>query len=184
MHPGNRPNWFIAWPVDGREWLAPLVAGAPPGLKRFHPDDLHITLAFLGAVAPEAAMASWRVIAEAPLGPLDGVLERVAGFGDPRAPSAFSVEVSGEAIREAIATWRGPLAEAAGARPDRYAPRAHCTVCRPRRESPDADRRAGLAWASALPALGRPVRLDRIALYTWSEDRRARQFQIIRERRL
>lgn len=181
---GMKPNWFIAWPVQPGPWFEPLVRDAPAALRRFHPEDLHITLAFLGPVSSDAALAAWRVVATAAMAPLHGVLGGLAGFGNPRAPSAFSLEVEGDALREAIGVWRGPVATAAGVRPDDRPPRAHCTVARPRREAGHAERRAGLEWARSKTPLGIPIVLDRLALYTWSADRRARQFAIVMERRL
>lgn len=179
-----RPNWFLGWPVDPGAWFAPLVADAPRALRRFHPDDLHVTLAFLGPVEEEAARAAWALAETLPLTALDGELDRVEGFGNPRAPSALSVEIRGEAIRDAIAAFQGPLLAVAGAPPERRPPRAHCTVARPRREAGHAERAAGLAWARRLPPLGLPVRLDRLALYTWSLDRRERQFRVVASRAL
>jgi 2'-5' RNA ligase len=76
---------------------------------------------------------------------------------------------------------RDALTEAASGRREKRAPKPHITVARPRAR---ADRAAGLAWASSLD-LGRvETRLDRIALYTWSELRRERLFQIVAERPL
>lgn len=179
-----KPNWFVAWPVSPGDWFQPLVAGAPRPLRRFHPDDLHVTLAFLGPVSDASAEAAWGVVEALPLGPLDGVLDRVQGFGNPRAPTAFSLEVLGEPLREAIGACRGPILDAAGARPETRPPRAHCTVARPRRDAGRAEREAGLAWARGLAPLGVRVVLDRIALYTWSEDRRERQFRVVAMREL
>lgn len=179
-----KPNWFIGWPLTPGAWFEPLVATAPRPLRRFHADDLHITLAFLGPVGQEAATASWALAESLPLGPLGGTLAGLAAFGNPRAPSAFSLEVHGEGLHAAIAEHRGPLLEAAGAPPDHYAPRAHCTVARPRRDASGVERATGLAWARLVPPLNLAVNLDRLALYTWSEERRERQFQIVRERTL
>lgn len=179
-----RPNWFIGWPVEPGAWFGPLVSTAPAPLRRFHPEDLHVTLAFLGPVSEEGALAAWVVAESLPLRPVTGKLGKVVGFGNPRAPSAFSLEVHGDAIREDIGAYRGALYAAADARPDDRLPRAHCTVARPRREASGLERAQGLAWASHVPPLNREVLLDRLALYTWSEDRRARQFQRVRERRL
>jgi hypothetical protein len=52
------------------------------------------------------------------------------------------------------------------------------------RRATDEARAAGLVWAAALELRAVRARLDRIALYTWSENRRERLFRIVAERRL
>lgn len=178
------PNWFIGWPVSSGPWLGPLLAGAPRFLRRFHEADLHVTLVFLGAVPRSAAQAAWEVALGLPMRPLVATLGRLEGFGDPRAPSAFSLALHDPALVEAVRVGRGPLEAAAGIEPDRRAPRPHCTVARPARTAPKAERAAGLAWSRSVPALDVRVNLDRLALYTWSADRRERQFQVVAERAL
>lgn len=179
-----KPNWFIAWPVPPGPWLTPLLADAPRFLRRFHPDDLHVTLAFLGPVSAERASAAWAVAQGLPLRPVTATLERLEGFGDPRAPSAFSLALRDHELVHAIAASRGPLAKAAGVDPDGRPPRPHCTVARPARDATKPARAAGLAWARGVPTLNVGVSLDRLALYTWSADRRERQFQAVFERSL
>jgi 2'-5' RNA ligase len=78
----------------------------------------------------------------------------------------------------------GFLCETAlGRRPSRPA-KPHVTVARPRRRATDGERAAGLAWAGALELRSVHACLDRIALYTWSEQRQHRLFKIVAERRL
>lgn len=179
-----KPNWFIAWPVAPGPWLGELLAGAPRFLRRFHPTDLHVTLAFLGPVVEDQAWDAWDLALHLPLAPIHATLDRVEGFGNPRAPSAFSLTVTGEDLSCAIGDLRGALYAAAGAPPDSRPPRPHCTVARPGRQAGGPERAAGLAWARSVPPLNTRVILDRLALYTWSEDRRERQFRIMAERRL
>ena len=57
-------SYFVAFPVAAEPWLERALAGAPPGVRRLHPDDVHLTLAFLGAVTEERARAAWRVVLE------------------------------------------------------------------------------------------------------------------------
>jgi 2'-5' RNA ligase len=60
----------------------------------------------------------------------------------------------------------------------------HVTIARPRGGATDADRAAGLIWAAQLDLHAAEENLDRVALYTWNEDRRDRLFRIVAERRL
>ena len=176
-----QPNWFIAWPLDPGDWFAPLVATAPPALRRFHPEDLHVTLAFLGPVDEPRARAAWELVQTCPPEATTGTLGRVAAFGNPRRPSAFSVEIASPVLRDAIAGLRDLACEAAGVAPDDHPPRPHATLVRPRRVATDAQRAAGLAWARSVPPLERLARFDRLALYTWSAERGERLFVKVEE---
>jgi 2'-5' RNA ligase len=53
------PNWFIALPVSPLGWFERLVPPPPAGFRAFHPDDLHLTIAFLGAVDDATASRGW-----------------------------------------------------------------------------------------------------------------------------
>jgi 2'-5' RNA ligase len=63
---------FVAVPLP--ESLQPVVRRAQealpavPGLRLLHPDQLHVTLAFIGEVGAERAEAAERVVAELPAG--------------------------------------------------------------------------------------------------------------------
>lgn len=178
-----RPNWFVGMPVDAGTWFAPLVAGAPPGLRIFHPDDLHMTVAFLGGCGEERARAAfaWAVngAIDIPGGPFDVTLGALAPMGNPRRPSALSVLLQ-SGLDEAvtiIAALRPAMWAATSARPDHRAPKPHITVARPPRRATGAQRRAAVAWAESIAPLGDGVTIDRLCLYTWSEDRKVRQFR-------
>lgn len=166
-------NWFIGLPVAPGAWFA-RVGEAPPGVALFHPDDLHLTIAFLGAVPEEAARAGWAALVW-DLPRLDVVLGAVVPMGSSRRPSAFSalLEEGRAVVEDAMGRSRDACFVAAGARPEERAPKAHVTVARPSRKASDRERRAGEAWAAGL-ALGHPtVTLDRVALFTWSATRHA-----------
>ncbi|HEU5072707.1 MAG TPA: hypothetical protein VFU02_01005, partial [Polyangiaceae bacterium] len=83
-----------------------------------------------------------------------------------------------------LAVARDTLTEAALGRRERRAPKPHVTLARPRRKANAREREAGLSWAKQLDLSKVHATLDRVALYTWSEARRERLFQIVAERRL
>lgn len=179
-----RANWFIG--------LAPSVppvlplAPAPPRLRLFHPADLHLTLAFLGPAGAEAARAAWELLEGAPLAAVPATLGALAPLGPPARWSALSADVDGGRglLVALMERWRGPLLAAAGARPDRRAPRPHLTIARPRRRATAAERAAALEWGRAQPVAGVPVRFDRLRLYTWAADRADRLFVAVEDRAL
>ena len=107
-------------------------------------------------------------------------------MGKPRQYSALALELEAGrgAVADAIGRWRGPMFKAADARPERRPPLPHCTVCRPSRRASEAERQAGLDWARGVAPLGVPLRLDRLTLYTWAENRHAGLFRAVEERAL
>lgn len=173
-------NWFIALPVDADELPPDLLERLPAGLRRFHPSDLHITIAFLGGVTPEAAWTAWRA-ACIDAGPFTVALGPPAALGKPRRPSAFGLDLGegGDAVAHVIGQWRDPLRRAAGLSDETREPRPHLTLGRPPRRGGDAIRARALEWVASYRPPATPITLDRIALYTWADDRRERQFQIV-----
>jgi 2'-5' RNA ligase len=179
-------NWFAALPVAPGEWFAPLISDAPESVRVFHPLDVHITVAFLGRVGEERALAAWETVNVESCPTIEVVLDKLEAFGNPRRPSALSVTLAQgkDEVIALIERLRGPMIAAAGARPDTRPPRPHITVARPARAANTAARKRAVAWAQGKPAVTAHVVIDRLALYTWNEDRRARQFQSVRERAL
>ena len=76
-------NWFVALSVPGAPWFSRVTA-PPDGVRLFHPDDLHITVAFLGACGEQAAEAAFEVAAKWPTGTLSVTLGDVEPMGNPR----------------------------------------------------------------------------------------------------
>jgi 2'-5' RNA ligase len=179
---GPRPNWFIAFPVDeavGARWLAALTL-PPDGARAFHAADLHVTLAFLGPCGAEAAQVAWAQAARIRWDAGPFTPGPLAPFGPRSHPSTWAVEPRGGApwLRDLLAAHAGPLARAAGARPGHHGPRPHVSLARTRRGT-SGDALAAWARHQQLPEL--PATLDRLALWTWSEDRRSRLFRIVAE---
>jgi 2'-5' RNA ligase len=182
---GPRPNWFIAFPVAagvGARWLAGLTA-PPAGARIFHPDDLHVTLAFLGPCGEARAREAWALAQAIRWQALDFIPAGFAPFGPRRSPTTWALEPRPEspatpALKALLAAHAGPLAVAAGASPDVHAraPRPHVSVARTGRR---ADPAALARWAAAQQAPTGTARLASLALWTWSEDRRERLFRIV-----
>jgi 2'-5' RNA ligase len=179
------PNWFIALPLRA---AAPLpLPAAPMAVRVFAPEDLHLTIAFLGSCSLERARAAFELTQAFPLRALQVRLANVVALGPAHKPSAFSALLADGRVEveQAMAASRAQLWAAADARTDTRPPLAHVTLARPRRRATQEQVSAATAWATALD-LGLPsCRLERIALYTWSAGDRSRSlFQIDRERPL
>ena len=183
-----RANWFFGFPIDGafvRDLPEP-----PSALRPFHPEDVHLTLSFLGGCGEQKALAALAALdaalAAEPLAPIDVSLAEVVPMGSRRRYTALSALLGRgrpEAV-QALARLRDVLADAAGVARDTRDPKPHITLARPRGRASEDDRAAGVAWAAGLDLSGIQARLDRIALYTWGERRLIRLFQIVAERRL
>ncbi len=180
-----RPNRFIAWPLPPAPTRLDRLA-PPAGVRAFVAEDLHATVAFLGGVDEVAARRAWAALPDDLSGPREARWGPVVPMGDPRRPSAFSalIETPDAALSADLATLRAPLLTAAGARPDPRPPKPHVTVARPQRRATDPQRDAAARWARGLTLPEGVVRITRIALYTWSDDRRERLFRVVEERRL
>jgi len=184
-----RPNWFFAFPVDGAfvEALPP----PPPAIRLFAPADVHLTLSFLGACGQEAAERALAALEEA-LGraaprAIDVSLSGVVPMGPKREYSALSalLDQGREPCEQLIASLRDVVSEAALGRLEQRPPKPHVTIARPQRRASPASRQAALIWAAKLDLSGVRAKLDRIALYTWSEgNRRYRLFRVVTERSL
>lgn len=179
-------NWFVALPVTASELPPGLLDGLPPGLRRFDPRDLHVTVAFLGPVSEAAAEAAWQAAADIDEGPFRVGLGPPAALGRPRRPSAFGLDLGagGEAVAEFIRRWRDPLRAAAGCGPETREVRPHLTLGRPPRHGGNAIRARARRWVETWEPPPATLHLDRLALYTASEDRRERLFRIVHERPL
>ena len=107
-----KPNWFVAFPVHSGPWFSPLFTGLPRGIRQFHPVDLHITVAFLGAVSEEAAQAGFQALPEDLGGAVSATLGRMRGMGNRRRPSAYALtlEVGREGGRRAHGQLAGGCA--------------------------------------------------------------------------
>lgn len=182
----SRENFFFGLPVEGRFVLD--LPELPPNFRRFHPDDVHLTLCFLGPCGEAAAEASLaaldRQAGALASTPIPIRLGSVVPMGPSRAYSALSALLSeGREETEALmASLRDSLSDAAGVPREQRAPKAHVTLARPSRRASALDRRAGLAWAAACDLTGVTCRLDRVWLYRWSEDRSQRLFRVAAER--
>jgi 2'-5' RNA ligase len=177
------PNWFIAITVPGESIWARL-SEPPRGTRLLHPDDLHATIAFLGACGEERARRGFRALAW-PSSAIEATLGEVVPMGSPARFSALAaLFVEGRAqVEAAIGSSRLAICEAAAVPVDPRPPKAHVTVARPTRRASDAERAAALRWARGLRLTGIRVRLEEVALYTWTEDRRERLFRRVEVRR-
>lgn len=162
-------NWFIALPFPVASLPDEELKGLPAGTRAFDPADLHVTVAFLGAVGEQRALHTWRQLVIGDALPLSATIGRRAVFGPPRRPSALGLDLDADTddsrLTRFIAEWRNGLRAAAGLAPEQRPVRPHLTLGRPPRRTDAAWQRALSAWIDQ-PAVHAPASLERIALYT------------------
>lgn len=170
-------NWFIGLPVPPGPWFEALQP--PDGVRLFGASDLHLTVAFLGAVTEAQAQAAFEHASSFPLQALRVQLGTVECLGSKRRPSAFSaLLLEGRTqVEAAMGATRERMWDAASARHDQRPPLAHVTLARPSRRATTLEVEHAEAWARGLDLAGPFVQLDSIALYTWSEDRKLNLFR-------
>jgi RNA 2',3'-cyclic 3'-phosphodiesterase len=181
-----RPNWFLALRVPPGDWYPSSLPPPPEGFRCFHPEDLHVTVAFLGNCGETAARRAWGLADAWDLGPLSIALGELVPMGNRGHYSALSfLLTSGRELIEAeIEQIRDELLVAAGGEPESRRARAHVTVARPPRRASAELRQEGLRWAGGLKLEPVELLVSEISLYTWNENRASRLFQIIESREL
>lgn len=178
-------NWFIALPFPPAALPEREFERLPVDTRAFDPADLHVTVAFLGAVGEQRALRAWARFGNERVPALRTTVTRRAVFGPPRRPSALGLELDGEnseaPLPRFIAEWRDALRDAAGLDADPRPIRAHVTLARPPRRTDAQWERALAEWLHR-PAINTAAYLDRIALYTRAEPGDRRRFREVRDR--
>ncbi len=178
------PNWFAGYVIDETApWLDALLDTAPQDLRFFTPQDLHITFAFFGSVGEDAARRGWEVLHDARPHPVEISFAALEPFGRPSRPSAFSLTLDQgrEEVVAQMKRWRSEALKAADARPDDRDPKPHITIARPSRRASREVVDAGIAWCEEATIPDVRLTLDRLALYTWSDDRNQTLFRIVED---
>lgn len=140
-----------------------------------------MTVAFLGPVGEKNAEMAWNEMKRRTFSAFSISLGRMELFGDPDKPSAYALTLDRgrENAIACIVMHRDHLLLIAGSRPDNYKPRPHITIARPPRSASDALRLEGEAWTHSIVPPETELWLNRLALYTWADDRSIQQFKIV-----
>ena len=178
----QQPNWFIGLVCPCVDWFSSVMnqSEVPTGVRVFSASDLHVTVAFLGAVSETAAGGAWSMRRRWAVGPIMATLGPVRAFGPRSRYSALSCVLGrgAEAVEAGILNCRNAMLEAAGLPTQTRTVNPHMTVARPTRRANDDQRKRTLKWASTIDCAGTPIALTEMALYTWHEDRRQQLFRI------
>jgi 2'-5' RNA ligase len=184
--PRSAANWFLALVVPPHPGWEALMDDLPADLRRFAPEDRHLTVAFLGPCGAERANAAWRAVAPLRHPPIRATAGAWCALGPRRRPSAYGLTLAdGRDPATNLLTGWGELAlRAAGLPSERLPPLPHITLARPPRRQAEALRGAMARWLVTAPLPAEPFLLEHLALYTWMPERRERLFRIVTKRRL
>ncbi len=179
-------NWFVGLPVQDTGWFGGVVDEAPHGLRIFNANDLHLTVAFLGQCDFQYTDDIKKIIDAISFEPFTITFDTLITFPPERRPTvvSFTLHDGYDATYKLIRRWREPLLSAGHARPDTREPLPHVTVARIHRDAGYREIEDISAWAYSRTVPPVSVTIDRVALYTWADDRRERQFKIVYEKRM
>ena len=181
-----KPNWFVAFPVPASDWLETVLATLPATCRPFQPTDVHMTLAFLGAMDPAQKDDVIAAMNQIKAAPFEVTLGQMLALPNPKRVSAlsFALQDGKENAARLMGLHRDALYRAATARPDTRPPLPHITIARPIRKFKAEGQKDAREWAQQVKPPGLVILINQIALYTWADDRRFKQFKIIYQHRL
>ena len=180
------PNWFLALPLPPRARWLEAAASAPPELRRFARDDLHLTLAFLGPCGEQAALQAWGRLNALRSPPIPISAGGWRALGPPQRPSAYGLTLSQghQPLCDLMQRWEFQALEATGLPPPARTPLPHVTLLRPRRRDAIRWIEPMRAWMERAPRPQGTVLLEELALWTWDPLRRQRLFRTVLRRPL
>ena len=174
-------NYFIGYGVGEALWHG--ITSPPPGegLWWVHPDDLHLTIAFLGSIPEERARTCFQWVCEQELSPLRGTLGPAIPLGSRPPASAFArpLEEGFESAVENLQRLGPPLLACAGRPPETRAPLPHITILRARNSTSPAVRQQAEEWLRKRTQGRVSIHLSQIGLYGWAVDRTERRYRLL-----
>ncbi len=163
-----QPNWFVA--IKAIPCRALEFPPVDDGMRLIHPDDYHITIAFLGTCADDPTETLAPMLQQIQQQRL--TTEAIEALLLPRQQWASVVALgfddsTGE-LRSLIGRWRDRIRQRLGLEPERRSILPHLTIARMKPSRTLAQQR--LQWAKQLEQhLPVPFELTTIGLYTWNE---------------
>lgn len=178
-------NWFVAFKVDPGNWYGQLAPLLPQSLKIFHPDDLHMTIAFLGnfneKVNPLDTKKIVEIIRGFTLEPITLNSQGIIVLPSEKHFTAICLDFENpqengflhknKLLLDSITILRDRLLEAAGVAPEKRNFLPHVTVARPHRRLSFLQKEILLGELRKIPSMTIPITLKTVALYTWADHR-------------
>lgn len=161
------PSSFVGLVVTDVTWRSAVTSTLPPRVRALHAEDLHVTLAFFGGVAPERAQAGFDAMSTRAMSAITITLGKVVPMGPPERWTALSALVAEgrDEVAAAMLSVRDAATDAAGAARETRPPVPHLTLARLHAKASPAEREAAVQWADGL-SLDVKLELREVALYT------------------
>jgi 2'-5' RNA ligase len=163
------PSCFAAIPITVPSAVLALQDALPPELRRIHPEDMHLTVAYFGRIDPALHPVVLEALAAIRFDSTPVVLGTLLSLPSREYPSAITLTLEKSAGHDQVVSLmtehRPALLELTGRPPEDREPLPHITFARPRGRQMSTDKRAAiLAWVDAQPALSCPLQLDGLVL--------------------
>ena len=112
-------NWFLALPIATQHWYPHKLPTHPENIILIRPENIHLTVAFLGNVEEASALMAWQKNQRFQLPPLSIQLQGIESFGNPKRPAlAATLQAGKETVEKAIAECRQDILAAASCEPE------------------------------------------------------------------
>ncbi len=180
-----KPNWFIAFPISPGRWHDKVNENIPNSFRVFHPNDLHVTVAFLKKCdelqIENIADILQRIVIERFIVATDRPL--LLPSNDNFSVLAVGFSKGNSLLKKYISKYRTLFSEVAGIEADSRSPFPHCTIARLRYDAM-TKRQSLVKSVNSINIPCEEIIIDRLALYTWNDNRKIMQFKIIKEQML
>ncbi|PIE01747.1 MAG: RNA 2',3'-cyclic phosphodiesterase [Acidobacteria bacterium] len=172
------PNWFAAFAIEPtaamRAWLDTIAENAPLGVVFFKPMDLHITVAFFGALSSEQVPVLLQTIGKIAFSPFSIEFGETRALPSRKRFSALTLTLGKgrDKVTKMMGELESNLLALVGKR-SRRSPLPHMTFARPKKRS-DGEI---LSWLDQLNPPDCSVIIREITMYTRSDNRRQSLFK-------
>lgn len=158
----QRQRSFLAYPIASSPALTAICAQLADGWEAVHPQDRHLTVAFLGQITEQQRSRIWRQTQLQPPPAASVQARSLDRYGHPDSPGTLALSLDARAVAEWMLAHRVTLAALAGTSIDPRPPRPHVSIAhwRGRGRAPPAPpiQVGSLCWL-----------LDSVALYTGAQ---------------
>lgn len=177
-------NFFVALAVPDGPYRQRLIEDAPADLGFHHPDDLHMTVAFLGKIGEEAALAAFdEVVGAVDAPPIAATLDTVKVLGRNGTQVTLIPSDGNEEAAALMSAIKDPLELASGREPSERAPLPHVTVAEPL-VSASKRKEAAVAWAQNASPTPAPMTIDTVGLYVRNKGPGKPAYTLVKSKKL
>ncbi|MDH4262338.1 MAG: hypothetical protein OEV78_04760 [Spirochaetia bacterium] len=171
-------NWFVAFKVDQGNWFNFLISQMPRDLKIFQPDDLHMTIAFLGNLNLKFIDNITDCIKNFNIEPVILDSRGIIVLPSEKRFSAICLDFQDAPVKkflEPVSQFRDRILKSAEVKADNRNFLPHVTIARPDRNITLIKKEELLKKIKQIPPFEISIKVQKIALYTWADYRAHRQ---------